>query len=82
MTKQNEEFNGYPLFHEVISPTLRTWNRVNVIFNIKEILNNNALAIKYMQQFDKADQVAIAVMCFKITKDGYENTRRYIMRNR
>jgi regulation of enolase protein 1 (concanavalin A-like superfamily) len=75
-----EEFNGYPLFQDVLSPVLRTWNRVNVVFNMKEFLKNDRMARNYVAQFPRIDQVAIGLMCMKIQKDGYENTRREIMR--
>jgi len=74
------EFNGYSSFDEVASPLLRAWNRLNVVFNMKEILRNNAMAVNYVKQFDKKDQIAIAVLAAKITKNGYENTRREIMK--
>ena len=72
---------SFPTFDEVLNPTLRTWNRVNIIFNIKEMFKNNVLAVKYMESFSKADQIAIGLMCAKITKFGFENTRREIIRN-
>jgi hypothetical protein len=73
-------YNGYSTFDEISNATLRAWNRLNVVFNIKEILRNNAMAVNYVKQFDKKDQIAIAVLAVKITKNGYENTRREIMK--
>lgn len=74
------EFTGYSLFNEVRNPTLRAWNRLNAIFNMKELIKNNAMAVNYMKKFNHKDQVAIAVLAAQITKNGYENTRREIMR--
>lgn len=74
------EYGGYPLFNEIKNPTLRTWNRVNVIYNMKEFLRNNALAVKYAQQFTRNEQLAIHTMLLEIYRYGYEATRRTIIR--
>lgn len=75
-----EEFNGYPLHSETVNPVLRAWNRLNTIFNMKEFLKNDKMAVNYMKQFPREDQVAIGLLSLKITKNGYENVRREIMR--
>lgn len=81
MTTTYDEFKGYPTFDDVKNPTLRTWNRMNVIFNMKEFLKNNDMVTRYMQKFNKDDQLAIGRLAIKIKKNGYENTRREIIRN-
>jgi hypothetical protein len=73
-------FNGYPTFDEVRNPVLRAWNRLNTFFNMKEFLKNSEMGREYMKQFNHQDQVAIAMLASKVSKDGYENTRREIMR--
>jgi hypothetical protein len=73
------EFNGYPNYDDIINPILRAWNRLNTVFNIKEFLKNDKMAANYVKQFPREDQVAVALMAMKVTRDGYENTRRSIM---
>lgn len=75
-----DEFNGYPNYADILNPTLRAWNRLNTVFNIKEILHNNSMAVKYVAQFPKHEQIAIALLAAKVSKDGYENTRRELVR--
>lgn len=79
LMNQPNEYHGYSLFHDVLSPKLKAWNRINIIFNIKEYIGN-AVATKYAAQFDKADKIMIVLTAMKIQKNGYENTRREIMR--
>lgn len=74
------EFNGFPTYHDVRDPIIRAWNRINTIFNMKEILRNNAMSVAYMKKFNRADQLAIGMLAIKIKKNGFENTRREIMR--
>jgi hypothetical protein len=73
------EFNGLPLFNTVLNKDLRAWNRLNVIFNMKEMLNNSR-AQEYVTQFKGSDLVEIGKMAIRVKKNGYENTRREIMR--
>ena len=47
---------------------------------MKEFLKNDKMAVNYMKQFPREDQVAIGLLSLKITKNGYENVRREIMR--
>jgi hypothetical protein len=75
-----DEFKGYPTFDEIKNPILRNWNRLNVIFNMKEFLKNNDMVTRYMKKFDKTDQIAIGRLAIEIKKNGYENTRRSIIR--
>lgn len=83
MTKTTVEANAmsFPLYHDVLNPTLRTWNRVNTLFNIKELVKNNSVAVEYMKQLERNDQLAVWTMCLYIIRNGYETTRREIMRN-
>ena len=74
------EYNGLPLFNNVRDKQLRAWNRLNIIFNIKEMLNNT-LAKEYTEQFKGPDLVEIGRMAIRVRNKGYENTRREIMRN-
>jgi hypothetical protein len=73
------EFNGLPLFNTVLNKDLRAWNRLNVIFNMKEMLNNSR-AQEYATQFKGSDLVEIGKMAIRVKKNGYENTRREIIR--
>lgn len=73
------EYNGLPLFNNVMNKELRAWNRLNIIFNVKEMMNNSR-AHEYTTQFKGSDLVEIGKMAIRIKKNGYENTRREIMR--
>lgn len=83
MTKMTpyDEFKGYSTFDEIKNPVLRTWNRMNIIFNMKESFKDNNMVTRYMQKFSREDQLAIGFLAIKIKKNGYENTRREIIRN-
>lgn len=70
-----------PTFNDVANPTLRTWNRLNVIYNMKEMSNNN-IATRYANRFNKKDKIALLRMASKVANDGYENVRREILRTR
>ncbi len=69
----------YPTFHEITDPKLRAWNRLNVIFNMKETVGN-AASVDYSKQFDKQDKIAIVLLAAKVIKQGYENVRREFIR--
>lgn len=81
MTTSYDEFKGYPTFDEIRNPILRNWNRINVIFNMKEMFKNNDMVSRYMKKFNHDDQIAIGRLAIKIKKTGYENVRREIIRN-
>ena len=71
------EFKGYALFDDVGEPTLRAWNRCNLIQNIREA-HGEELAKEYIAQFGKHDQVAITMIFIKVHQQGYEKTRMEI----
>jgi len=68
------------MFNDVLNPQLRAWNRLNIIFNIKELLKNNPMSVEYASQFKKNDLIELGRMAIRVTKNGYENTRREIIR--
>lgn len=68
-----------PTFNDITEPKLRAWNRLNIIFNLKENISN-AAAMEYTKQFTKADNFSIFAIAAYITKHGYENTRREIFK--
>ncbi len=70
----------FPTFEDILEPKLRAWNRLNMIFNIKQLIDDS-VATEYVKQFDRADQVAIYVLGNHIVIKGYENTRREIFRS-
>lgn len=70
-----------PTFNDVKDPILRTWNRLNIIYNMKEMANNH-LSTRYAERFNKKDKIALLRMAAKVANDGYENTRREILRTR
>jgi hypothetical protein len=73
------EWNGLPLFNTTLNKELRAWNRLNIIFNMKQMLNNSR-AQEYATHFKGSDLVEIGKMAIRIKRNGYENTRREIMR--
>ena len=71
----------YSTFDEIRDPTLRTWNRLNVMFNMKEVFGpQSQMSLNYLKKFSQGDRVLLAKMAIDIGKNGYENTRREIMR--
>ncbi len=70
----------YPTFDEVKNPTLRNWNRLNIMFNMKEFFTNSNMAHNYLKKFSHKDQIELAKLSILISKNGYENTRRSIIR--
>ena len=73
------EFNVYPLFNDVKNPTLRTWNRLNIIYNMKKLVGN-AVSQKYTGKFKHDDLARIMKLSKHIETNGYEQTRRDIMK--
>lgn len=73
------EYKGYPLFNDIKDDKLRNWNRINILYNIKETLGN-VVAIRYAQQLDKVSRAALLHMHYYIDKTGYTNVRREIIR--
>ncbi len=71
----------FSTFDEIHNPSLRTWNRLNVMFNMKEVFGpQSQMALNYLKKFTQVDRILIAKMAIEIGKNGYENTRREIMR--
>lgn len=70
-----------PHFNDIANPTLRTWNRLNVIYNTKEMLNEG-VASRYASRFNKKDKIALLRMAARVANDGYETVRREILRTR
>ena len=68
-----------PTFDEIGETKLRAWNRLNIIFNLKETVNN-AASTRYASQFTKEDKFAIFALALYVTKNGYENTRREVFK--
>lgn len=79
MTNEPTEFSGYSLFTEILSPTIRAWNRANIIYNIKE-RHGNAVATKYVEHFSKDEMTAVYSVMLTVAAEGYENVRRTIFR--
>lgn len=77
----DKEFAGFPMFNHVRNPNLRAWNRINVVYNLKEIVHNNVLSVKYVAQFTRNDQLAIHSMLAYIEREGYEQARRDLFRS-
>lgn len=72
-------FNGYSLFTEVRNPVIRAYNRANTYLNIKD-RHGIEVGKKYLKKFDRNGQLGIYSIMHRIFIDGYEQTRRNIMR--
>jgi len=72
-------FNGYGLFKDILNPTLRSWNRINVFLNIRQN-HGSVVAKNYLKKFHRNEQLAIYTMMNRIHQDGYEQVRRNISR--
>ena len=71
----------YSTFDEIRDPNLRTWNRLNAMFNMKEVFGEQSqMALNYLKKFTQQDRILLAKMAININQNGYENTRREIMR--
>lgn len=79
MTEVANEFMGYSLFEDILNPSIRAWNRVNTIYNIKE-RHGNVVASRYAAKFNKNDLFAVYTIMAIIKKNGYENVRREVFR--
>lgn len=75
----SNEYQGYSLFHHVKNPVLRAWNRLNTIYNIKEMFGNS-LAVNYTKQFKHKHKIELLKLHERVKKEGYCNVRRSIIR--
>ena len=73
------EFMGYPLFENVRNPVLRSYNRANIYINIKE-RHGSVPAERYLKKLDRNELLSVYTMMKRIHTDGYEQTRRNVMR--
>lgn len=69
----------YPLFRDIKNPKLRAWNRLNIIYNMKEQLGS-ASSRNYVKQFNKRDKFDILDLGSRVVREGYEDVRRSIIR--
>jgi hypothetical protein len=74
-------FNGYPLFFDVRNPILRAYNRINIYLNIKERYGVKP-ADRYLKKFNRDDKVSIFQLMQRINRDGFEQVRRDLRRNK
>lgn len=72
-------FLGYPLFNKIRNSNLQAYNRANIYMNIKE-RHGTVPAERYIQKLDRNGQLAVLTMMAQFHRNGYEQTRRDIMR--
>lgn len=72
-------FNGYSLFNDIRNPILRSYNRANTYMNIKE-RHGSEVGKKYLKKFDRNNQLGIFSIMRVIHRDGFEQTRRNLIR--
>lgn len=72
-------FLGYPLFNKIRNPNLQAYNRANIYMNIKE-RHGTVPAERYIKKLDRNGQLGVLTMMGRFHRDGYEQTRRDIMR--
>lgn len=73
------EFHGYSLFKDILNPSIRAWNRANVIYTIKE-RHGNVVATRYAEHFPKTELTSIYAIMALVAKEGYENIRREVFK--
>lgn len=67
--------NKYPNFNDIMNEKLQAYNRLNIVYNIKETFGN-AVAVDYMKQFSKKAKAAVMNMHQHIIDVGYSTVRR------
>lgn len=67
--------NRYPDFNDVMNSKLQAYNRLNIVYNIKETFGN-AVAVAYTKQFSKKAKAAILYMHQHINDVGFSTVRR------
>lgn len=67
--------NRYPDFNDVMNSKLQAYNRLNIVYNIKETFGN-AVAVAYMKQFNKKAKIAVLDMHTHIRTVGFGVVRR------
>jgi len=72
-------FMNYPLFNDVRNPVLRSYNRANIYINIKE-RHGSVPAERYLKKLGRNALLEVFTMMKRIHTDGYEQTRRNVMR--
>lgn len=70
---------NYPTFNDIMNPKLQAYNRLNVIYNIKEHVGG-VMATRYAEQFSKKAKAAIMIMHESILTLGYSSVRKQIMK--
>lgn len=75
----NNEFMGYPLFINIRNPNLRAYNQANMYMNIRD-RHGTVPAERYIKKLDRNGMLAVFTMMRRFHEDGYEQTRRDIMR--
>ena len=71
------DYKSMPLFKEIPDPALRTWNRYNVLNNIKEDLGSDA-AIEYCSLLDSIGRVQLIAMIKYVAVRGIEQVKTEI----
>lgn len=71
---------AYSDFNEIDDPSLRAWNRYQTASNIREE-HGRIPAERYIEQFTKADKLAIYIVVHSIQRSGVEQVRRDIFRD-
>lgn len=71
---------GFPLFKNIRNPKLRSFNRANIFMNIKERYGRE-VAFNYLRKINRKGQEAVFDMMYLIHMNGFEQTRRDLLRN-
>jgi hypothetical protein len=75
----SDKLFGYSNFNDVTDPVLRSWNRLNTLYNIRERFRGDVYQT-YRDQFEKDDLISILKMGLRVEVEGYENVRREMMK--
>lgn len=69
----------YHTFFDIDNVELKAWNRCAVAFNIRAD-EGAEMCEEYLNQFSVDERNMVALMAQRVMKDGYEETKRNIIR--
>ena len=75
----SNQTNGSPSFDEVQEPLVRAWNRLSTFFNVTADFGLDR-GLAYINRFSFEDRQEIQSIFDSIKSEGYESTKRRVMR--
>jgi len=74
----SETYKGYPLFNDVKSVNLRSWNRAAILHNMMED-GHSHIVEEYVEKLDKAAKMQCYIVLKLIVDKGVEAARKDIL---